>query len=181
GPAHQRLDLTRLCGLVVEHPFFGVGGARLHRGFRGLVDACGHDVRRLSKRCALVGAAGFEPATWSTQNSRATRLRHTPEPRAALRYTLRLGPASCLLSSAPEDRMHHAITRRDPKFLCGAGDHFEHGPHRPARGDWALGLRLRVRRDPPDAVVGEDKNNVERNGGVLHPETHLLLADEVEQ
>jgi hypothetical protein len=26
----------------------------------------------------LVGAAGFEPATWSTQNSRATRLRYTP-------------------------------------------------------------------------------------------------------
>src|SRR5438445_2036563 len=89
----------------------------------------------LGRDCPLVGAAGFEPATWSTQNSRATRLRHTPEPRAALRYTLRLGPASCLLSSAPEDRMYHAITRRDPKFFCGAGDHFEHGPHRPARGD----------------------------------------------
>src|ERR1043166_3418298 len=26
----------------------------------------------------LVGAAGFEPATWSTQNSRATRLRYAP-------------------------------------------------------------------------------------------------------
>src|SRR5712671_1481721 len=26
----------------------------------------------------MVGAAGFEPATWSTQNSRATRLRYTP-------------------------------------------------------------------------------------------------------
>src|SRR5215831_10787667 len=29
--------------------------------------------------CApVVGAAGFEPATWSTQNSRATRLRYAP-------------------------------------------------------------------------------------------------------
>src|SRR5262249_17588213 len=28
----------------------------------------------------LVGAAGFEPATWSTQNSRATRLRYAPAP-----------------------------------------------------------------------------------------------------
>ena len=26
----------------------------------------------------MVGAAGFEPATWSTQNSRATRLRYAP-------------------------------------------------------------------------------------------------------
>src|SRR6266568_1545432 len=33
---------------------------------------------------AVVGAAGFEPATWSTQNSRATRLRYTPRQVAAL-------------------------------------------------------------------------------------------------
>src|SRR5947207_14651347 len=32
---------------------------------------------------ALVGAAGFEPATWSTQNSRATRLRYAPPDAAA--------------------------------------------------------------------------------------------------
>src|SRR5258707_15617587 len=34
----------------------------------------------ISAKCLilLVGAAGFEPATWSTQNSRATRLRYTP-------------------------------------------------------------------------------------------------------
>src|SRR5712691_6295714 len=31
GPAHQRLDLTRLFRLVVEHPFLGLGRARLHR------------------------------------------------------------------------------------------------------------------------------------------------------
>src|ERR687887_1539985 len=35
--------------------------------------------RRSGERVdALVGAAGFEPATWSTQNSRATRLRYAP-------------------------------------------------------------------------------------------------------
>src|SRR5215510_11448303 len=28
----------------------------------------------------LVGATGFEPVTWSTQNSRATRLRYAPAP-----------------------------------------------------------------------------------------------------
>jgi hypothetical protein len=34
---------------------------------------CGND-----NRLSVVGAAGFEPATWSTQNSRATRLRYAP-------------------------------------------------------------------------------------------------------
>src|SRR3954470_17583845 len=41
----------------------------------------------------VVGAARFEPATWSTQNSRATRLRYTPEHAAALRYTVRFSAA----------------------------------------------------------------------------------------
>jgi hypothetical protein len=51
--------------------------------------------------CApVVGAAGFEPATWSTQNSRATRLRYAPPGAAggpsarASAYTLRATPAS---------------------------------------------------------------------------------------
>ncbi len=39
-PAHERIDLPRLFGLVVEHPLLGLGGARLHRGLAGLVDAC---------------------------------------------------------------------------------------------------------------------------------------------
>ena len=41
----------------------------------------------------LVGATGFEPVTWSTQNSRATRLRYAPSSRRP-RYTLRSAPAS---------------------------------------------------------------------------------------
>src|ERR1700694_1435045 len=44
----------------------------------------------------VVGAAGFEPATWSTQNSRATRLRYAPpgvREYAPVRYTVRSGPA----------------------------------------------------------------------------------------
>src|SRR5436190_4660946 len=78
GPAHQRLDLARLLRLVIEHPFPDVGGAGLHRGSCRLVDAGNHGFGSTSSRPRLVGAAGFEPATWSTQNSRATRLRYAP-------------------------------------------------------------------------------------------------------
>src|SRR6185436_12807483 len=81
GPAHQRLDLARLFRLVIEHPFLGLAGTGLHRSLRGLVDAGRHDALSLvltSKCRGMVGAAGFEPATWSTQNSRATRLRYAP-------------------------------------------------------------------------------------------------------
>src|SRR5262249_28811049 len=42
GPAHERLDLARLLGFVVQHPFPGARRARLHRALRGLVDACQH-------------------------------------------------------------------------------------------------------------------------------------------
>src|SRR6188472_1741141 len=42
SPAHQRLDLARLFGLVIEHPFLGLAGAGLHRSLRGLVDAGRH-------------------------------------------------------------------------------------------------------------------------------------------
>ena len=44
GPAHQRLDHARLLGLVIELPFPGFGGPRLHRVFGGLEDPCGHCV-----------------------------------------------------------------------------------------------------------------------------------------
>src|SRR5499433_3905754 len=79
-PAHQRLDLARLFRLVLEHPFLGLGRAGLHRGPRGLVDACDHGLSLARASKYMVGAAGFEPATWSTQNSRATRLRYAPAP-----------------------------------------------------------------------------------------------------
>jgi hypothetical protein len=32
----------------------------------------------MTSECYVVGAAGFEPTTCSTQNCRATRLRYTP-------------------------------------------------------------------------------------------------------
>jgi hypothetical protein len=43
----------------------------------------------------LVGAAGFEPTTCSTQNCRATRLRYTPIVQERLRYTLKAPAARC--------------------------------------------------------------------------------------
>src|SRR5229473_1814529 len=42
GPAHQRLDRPRLLGLIIELPFPGLGGPRLHGVFGGLKDTCGH-------------------------------------------------------------------------------------------------------------------------------------------
>src|SRR6185295_11275938 len=53
----------------------------------------------------VVGAAGFEPTTWSTQNSRATRLRYAPVPRAPSIHALRradkrLAPAPSAMSAA---------------------------------------------------------------------------------
>src|SRR5262249_1122157 len=86
SPAHERLDLAGFLRHVFEHPFLRLGGARLHGGPRRFVDAREHGLVLTNPRgvhlpaafAPLVGAAGFEPATWSTQNSRATRLRYAP-------------------------------------------------------------------------------------------------------
>src|SRR5665213_921553 len=53
GPAHQRLDRTRLLRLIIELPFAGLGGARLHRVFGRLKDACGHGWSDPFKRCSM--------------------------------------------------------------------------------------------------------------------------------
>src|SRR5262245_36661053 len=92
-PAHQWLDLARGFRLVVEHPALRVRGAGLHRRLGRLVDARDHGLARLQESAGLVGAAGFEPATWSTQNSRATRLRYAPPlvREYGARYTVRPG------------------------------------------------------------------------------------------
>ena len=83
-PAHQRLDVARLLRLVVEHPFFGVGLAGLHRRAGRSVNTCGHEANcsdespDKAQRSRMVGAAGFEPATFCSQSRRATRLRYAP-------------------------------------------------------------------------------------------------------
>src|SRR6202521_2843525 len=65
----------------------------------------------------VVGAPGFEPGTWSTQNSRATRLRYAPpggREYAPVRYTVRSGPAR-----RPADALRKAVRP--------AGAHRNHG------------------------------------------------------
>src|SRR5215467_3589181 len=47
-------------------------------GFRAVPGPARHRRKSLFVGVLLVGAAGFEPATCSTQNCRATRLRYTP-------------------------------------------------------------------------------------------------------
>src|ERR1700704_2293530 len=94
----------------------------------------------LSKCRGMVGVAGFEPATWSTQNSRATRLRYTPrgcrptpEPldtRFVAQQQADASHALCALwlrfSARLEDRSAHAIAGRNAELLGGSADHFQH-------------------------------------------------------
>src|SRR5581483_208058 len=49
GPAHQRIDLARGLGLVLEQPLLGAGRARLHGGLGRLVDAGSHCASRSPK------------------------------------------------------------------------------------------------------------------------------------
>src|SRR5262249_5789553 len=89
GPAHQRLDLARLPGPVVEHPFLALGVTPLHRGLRGLVDAGNHD------RSAVLDE---ESAAWSGQQDSNLRPEvpktsalpgcAIPRRRTAIRYTV---------------------------------------------------------------------------------------------
>src|SRR5215467_6926361 len=114
-------------------------------------------------RVFLVGAAGFEPATWSTQNSRATRLRYAPPlvREYGARYTVRPGPASW--PGSPEPRMSDAIAGRDPVFFCRAAGDFQHGTNRPARRNDALRHRLGILGDPQNAAAGGDEQHIERD------------------
>ena len=66
----------------------------------------------------LVGAAGFEPTTCSTQNCRATRLRYTPIFGRPRRYTLKQAPARLRCAT---NRLEHAIRTAD-KILTGHGN-----------------------------------------------------------
>src|SRR3981189_927339 len=113
----------------------------------------------------LVGAAGFEPTTCSTQNCRATRLRYTPIFAGnGRRYTLgppparRCTPAPALENALPavEQRVCHPVAGSDPVFLRRAGDHFQHALGEPARGDDLGRERLGIFGDPQDPAVGTD-------------------------
>src|SRR6516164_1537238 len=76
----------------------------------GLVERFGGPGHRL---ILLVGAAGFEPATCSTQNCRATRLRYTPRRTyAVFGYMVRRQPAR-----RPQTR-HHTATGASTARNC---------------------------------------------------------------
>src|SRR5579885_106975 len=80
-----------------------------------------------------------------------------------------------------EDWIRHLIPRRDAVLAGGAADHFQHSAHRAAGGNDRLRQRLGIFDDAQNTSVAADKNHVERNVGVLHPEAHVLLLPEVEQ
>src|SRR5579864_3435670 len=69
GPAHQRLDQARLLRLVIQHPLLGLGGAGLHRGAGGLVNAGGHEVCNPSWRASETSA--FAPNSGGRKSCRS--------------------------------------------------------------------------------------------------------------
>jgi hypothetical protein len=83
----------------------------------------------------LVGAAGFEPTTCSTQNCRATRLRYTPIDVKRCGYTLRAQPARQLwtLSAPIEKRMRDPVAGLDAELPGGPGDNLQHAFRQPSR------------------------------------------------
>src|ERR1700757_1014682 len=120
----------------------------------------------------MVGAAGFEPTTCSTQNCRATRLRYTPNSSRPRRYTLQGPPARLAVFPlrrrfqtlfAAEQRMGDAVAGPDTVFLRRAGRHFQDGPGEAAGGDDLGRERLPILSDPQDAAVGADEDHVERD------------------
>src|SRR5580700_1306452 len=136
-------------------------------------------------RSQMVGAAGFEPATCSTQNCRATRLRYTP-PVAAFGYMVRprkprsLPPGTRSVAFA-EDRADDPVARLDAELVRRPGDHFEHRAHRGAGWNEAIRFRLGTLLDAHDPAVAANENHIQRNVGIVHPERDRLVMLEVEQ
>src|SRR6201999_721562 len=107
----------------------------------------------------VVGAAGFEPTTCSTQNCRATRLRYTPII-SINDVDTRLNrdqQGAAAASMATKKRMRHAVAGRDAVFLRGAGDHFQHPFRQSARRDDLGRERFGVLSDSQDPAVGPDE------------------------
>src|SRR3954466_1173313 len=122
--------------------------------------------KQLNKETNLVGAAGFEPTTCSTQNCRATRLRYTPIfYRKRCGYTVGRTPARLAVSTPVEQRVRPPVARLDPVFLRRSCDHFKHALRQPARRDDPSGFRFGIFGDPQDPPVGADENHVERDVG----------------
>src|SRR3982751_6280920 len=105
--------------------------------------------KQLNKETNLVGAAGFEPTTCSTQNCRATRLRYTPNVRRApsIHASQSASKPSKGASKLPkrppgrgnnpsrllaaEQRVTHAVAGADAIFLRRACHHLQNSPRGP--------------------------------------------------
>src|SRR5581483_6366325 len=85
----------------------------------------------------LVGAAGFEPATLCSQSRCATGLRYAPTGQSR-GYTLPTCPSTN--SMAVENRVRHAVTRRDAQLVRGSADDLKYRQHWTTRGNKTLRL-----------------------------------------
>lgn len=81
----------------------------------------------------MVGAAGFEPTTCSTQNCRATRLRYTPICWETMSLHASGRPSKSLRafplfaeSMAVKERMRNPVAARDAVLFRSPSDHLEH-------------------------------------------------------
>src|SRR6478672_962401 len=84
-------------------------------------------------------------------------------------------------SAGVKDRRSNAVTGRNAKFLRSPADNFKNSADGSVRRDKPGRQRLGVLGYAQNATVTADKNHVERNIGVLHPEADFLLPMEVEQ
>src|ERR1700733_9319512 len=118
----------------------------------------------------VVGAAGFEPATCSTQNCRATRLRYPPPSVGWIQVSavsskiggvrMVAGVRSVGSVMTAKNRAFNAISGRDAEFARGAGDDFEHRADRSAGRNEPIGERFGIFSNPHDAAVTGDEDHV---------------------
>src|SRR6476469_10607485 len=97
----------------------------------------------------MVGAAGFEPATFWSQTRRATRLRYAPMLTAKCGYRLPLLQASSLLA---EDRIVRLVTGLDAEPVSRSTGHLEHRTHRRTGHDHLFRQRFCTMRDVHDTA-----------------------------
>ena len=84
-------------------------------------------------------------------------------------------------SMSAEERSGHAIAGCYAELLDGARNHFQHAADRSAGRNEIIGKRFGVLDNVQDASVAGDKDHIQRDVGVVHPEGHRLIALEVEQ
>ena len=132
----------------------------------------------------MVGAEGFEPATCSTQNCRATRLRYTP-PVAELDSPFAYGQQATAFelpaAALSEKRSRDAVAGRDAELARSARDDLEDRPDWASRRDQLVRHRFCIFRNANDAPITGDENHVEGDVGVVHPELDRLVVVKIEQ